>query len=180
VVYVVRSYQFRGEVPDMSAEVDRVLREFPARMVITDDTGMGKAFSADLNRVGIATIPARKADKVGHIKLMNGDLKLRRILLVRAGCQDLVREWLNLQWHENGRVEDPGSDNHCADSCLYVWHTSGAYLEKPKPQPRLPTSAEMQARLARELIARNRDPDHRQEDFVVGGHGYVAGHDDYD
>jgi hypothetical protein len=177
-VYVVRSYQFAGSVPDMSDEVQRILADYPARMVITDDGGMGKAFSTDLNRVGIATIPARKADKVGHIKLMNGALERGQIKLVRGACDDLMREWQSLPWHENGRVEDPAADNHCADSCMYVWHTSGAYLEQPKKVPRLPTNAEMTSRLAAGLIRRNLEADYRDEDFVVPGGRYVASDED--
>lgn len=145
-VYVTRSWKVPGMSPGEAAEeINRLEAEYSFEGIVGDVGGLGKAFQAEVSRrFHVPIEPAEKANKLGYISLMNGDLEKGRIKVVRGACESLVKEWKQLPWHESRTKEHPGFDNHCADGALYGWRKCMAFVERPREKP--PTREEIAAR----------------------------------
>ncbi len=148
IAYVVQSYRFKGEVDEAAAEVRKLDDQYHLEKVVGDLGGMGKAFESRITRHGIYIHPANKADKVGHIKLLNADLRAGKVKIVGPACSELLDEVQGLCWvhMDNGQPkEDPGAPNHATDSWLYSWRDCTAYANRP-PVPAPATKEEAQRR----------------------------------
>lgn len=116
-VYIPRSYRYPGVPADAAREVRSLEKEYTFARIVGDLQGLGAVFGADLAaRFGIPVESAKKADKLGGIRLMNGDLRTARIKVVRGGCTDLLEEWQDLPWAENGQREAEGFVCDASDS----------------------------------------------------------------
>lgn len=135
-VYALRSWKVPGMSPGEAAEeVLRLEREHSFQAIVGDVGGLGKGFQVEAaTRFHLPIEAAEKANKLGYISLMNGDLEKGRIKVVRGACDALVKEWRQLPWHESRQKEHPSFDNHCADGALYGWRRCLAFLEQPAPR----------------------------------------------
>lgn len=129
-VYVLRAYKMPGLSPsDAAAEVKALGQEFKFAKIIGDTGGLGAGYAEEARtRFHLPIEPAEKQNKLGYIKLLNGDLERGRIKVVKGACQPLIDEWLELPWHEEQDREAAGFDNHCADACLYAWRAAWAHF----------------------------------------------------
>lgn len=135
--YVLESYKRQGMTPsDAAEEVVELRKRYTLDRIVADVGGLGKGYAEEaIRRFRLPIEPAEKTNKIGYIRLMNGDLEGSRIRLVGPMCEPLVSEWLELPWHEDRKKESDGFANHCADSALYAWRAVFAFLEKPKEKP---------------------------------------------
>lgn len=135
-VYVLRSWKKAGMSPSEAGEVALAVREEmraqDKSLVFVGDTGgLGAGYAEEAQRrFKLPIEAAEKTNKLGYIKLLNGDLERGRIKVVMPDCEPLVTEWLELPWHEDREKEASGFDNHCADACLYAWRRTHAYSQK--------------------------------------------------
>lgn len=129
-VYVLRAWKKPGMSPSQAAEAVTALKtEFKFSKIIGDTGGLGAGYAEEARtRFHLPIEPAEKTDKLGYIKLLNGDLERGRIKVVRDACAPLVAEWCELPWHEAQDKEAPGFDNHCADAALYAWRAAWAHF----------------------------------------------------
>ncbi len=149
--YIPRSYRFEGTPTSAAAEVRLLEQDYQFVQIVGDLGGLGAAFGVEMtSRYGIPIVAAKKADKVGHIRLFNGALREGRLKVVRGGCVDLIEEWRDLPWREDGTREAEGYTADASDSALYAFMASFAYTEKIRPLP--PTRAEQLATEERALI----------------------------
>lgn len=88
---------------------------------------------------GLPMEPAEKHGKPTYIGMMNTDIQMGRIQVVRSTCEPLITEWRSLEWdRRDPRKEDAAGENHCADAALYGWRKARNYLwtpETPKVDP---------------------------------------------
>lgn len=104
---------------------------------------------------------AEKAAKYDYVRMMNTDLQMGRIRVVRDECVDLTTEWRSLEWDKRRpREEDPSRPNHCADAALYGWRLARHYLAEPAKSPK-PT-ADSEAAFEAEMERRARPNRRRQ------------------
>ena len=142
-VYVTRAWKRSGMTPsEVGEEVASLERAHHFVRIVGDVGGLGKGYVEEARRrFSMPIEPAEKSNKRGYVDLLNGDLARGRVRVVRAACEPLIKEWLELPWSEDRSKEVEGFDNHCADACLYGWRAACAYLEEPeevKPTPGTP------------------------------------------
>lgn len=157
-VYVVETRKASKMTPTEAADL---VKQWEGRYhfdaIVGDLGGLGKGYAEEARRRHYLPIEAaEKRNKLGYIRLLNGELEARR-LLVLPGNDALVNEWLELPWDEHGR-EAAGFDNHLADAVLYGWRKATAYLEQDPPPVETPEQREARKQLAEEeRLARELD-----------------------
>lgn len=141
VVYVTRSGQWTDLAPSGAAEVciewERdVAGGYDA--IVGDTGGLGKGFEAEwTQRFAIPMRAASKADKLGYIKLLNGDLHHRKLVIL-PGNDQLVMDLRVLAWKdENHRLEHPSLPNHLTDALLYGWREARHWAWEEREQEQL-------------------------------------------
>lgn len=128
-VVVVESYKEAGLIPSaVAAKVERFMEEYDFVKIVADSGGFGKGYVEEMKAsFQIPVFAAEKADKVGFIELMNGDLVSGAMKIVRHSNQNLWDEMTLLQWQmdkmDRGKfVEDRKRfHNHICDAVLYAW-----------------------------------------------------------
>jgi hypothetical protein len=108
-----------------------------------DIGGLGKGYEAEF--VGRHNIPMEAADKenkIGFIKLMNGELERGMVKILPEECGDLVTEWKSLPWNKQHTGEASGFPNHCADGVLYGWRWCRSYAAKTSVAVSIPGTQE--------------------------------------
>lgn len=109
---------------------------------IGDIGGLGKAYETEWRkRFHIPLEAAEKQNKLGFIKLLNGDMKAGRMLFVEPGTISLVEQVKGLPWRdESCQEEHPSALNHQPDALLYGWRAARHYLAtNRKAQPAVGT-----------------------------------------
>ena len=146
--YVVESFKHQGMTPSDAAEAVVELRgRYDFSRIVADIGGLGKGYAEEgIRRFHLPIEPAEKTNKLGYIRLLNGDLagEPARLRVVEKSARPLLDEWLELPWHEDRKKEADGFANHCSDAALYAWRACWAFIEKPKPAT--PATPELQLR----------------------------------
>jgi hypothetical protein len=139
--YVLKAYKRKDMSPsDAAIETRKLKEQYPFTRIIGDTGGLGAGYELEAQRrFKLPIEAAQKQDKLGYIKLLNGELERSRIKVVESECAPLITEWLELPWHEDREKEASGFDNHCADACLYAWRSTSAYTQ-PEVENAEPTT----------------------------------------
>lgn len=125
-VYVVESEKWTDLTPSDAA---KILQKWETThkpdAMVADVGGLGKGYAEEAKqRYALPVEPAEKQNKLGYIKLMNGDMEKAR-LRVLPGNDDLVTEWRALPWKDDTRLQEhPDFDNHLTDAALYGWRAA--------------------------------------------------------
>ena len=96
--------------------------------------GIGKGYMEQLRRYHF--IPAEaseKQKKAAFVNMLNGAMALGRVKIVGPSNPDLIPQIQSLQWNRTRTNHRDGSVADLADSFLYAWRASSAYLEEPLP-----------------------------------------------
>jgi len=138
-MYVVRSAAYAALGIDGIARITKDLAaEFGSFAEVGGDQGgLGGEFIRQMQeRFLIPMEPTRKADKLGHRRLMRGDMERGMLKVVVPGNADLIREMGSLSWDERGLDNEKGAADHLTDAALYAWRAAKHYLaQKPEDQP---------------------------------------------
>ena len=139
-VYVLESYKRTGMSPSAAADEAKQLEaQHRFARMIGDLGGLGKAFAEEARaRFTIPIEAAEKNNKLGYVRLFNGELERGLVKVVRSTCAPLIEEWSTLPWTEDRLHEAAGFDNHCADGVLYGWRAACAYHERLPAPPLTP------------------------------------------
>lgn len=149
-VYIAEAYAYEGTPTDLAEEVRRIMQRYTLARLVCDEGGMGKAYAEEMRRRHhIPVEAAEKHAKAAAIRLMNADLARGLVKVVRSKCQQLLTEWENLPWHENGMREADGYPCDVADAALYAWRACVSFVERTKPPPK--TAAEVMAEEFRQI-----------------------------
>lgn len=150
-LYLVAEYVRSGcDVTDLVEKLKELIPVYkPVRMAI-DQGGLGKKIAEEIRRRhGINVQPADKAQKGAHIKLMNADLRKKRIL-ARADstfaddCKLVQKDPKALAHGEFKELhaKDGGYHSDICDAALYGWRAALAYAEDDAPAKPAPTAQE--------------------------------------
>lgn len=124
-VYAGETFKETGLNITQQAEVIRDFIERYAtkggfRRIVVDTGGLGKAIAQEFKqRHDLPVLPAEKNKKLDFIELLNDDLRTGKLKLPRNS--PIIDEWMNIQWTEDGRKEDPRFPNDLSDAALYAW-----------------------------------------------------------
>lgn len=171
--YVLKAYKRKDMSPSDAAIETRKLKEhYPFTRIIGDTGGLGAGYELEAQRrFKLPIEAAEKQNKLGYVKLLNGELERGRIKVVGPECEPLTTEWLELPWHEDREKEASGFDNHCADACLYAWRSTTAFTQ-PETEYAEPTTTpeaiRKVAKAAKEKLLRDREKE-RERARKYGG-----------
>lgn len=158
----------------IGARVAGLEQQYRFTRVIGDTGGLGKGFSEELRRrFRIPIEPAEKQNKRGYQDLMNGDLLLGRILLVRDGNREYIDELTTLPWNDTRSAEAPGFENHICDAGLYIWRAATTYLQKAPDATPAETPAQVHHREAEDFWKREEDKRQRALHERDGGFDWI-------
>jgi len=132
-VYAVKAWKAAGLTPSSIAEEIRVVDgECPLAAIVVDQGGLGRGYIKEFReRYQLPAEDAKKVNKLGYRKLLNGALETGELRIVEPQCMELVDELETLSWNEKGTDALPGLDDHCTDALLYGWRRCKAHLHEP-------------------------------------------------
>lgn len=151
-VYVEESDEWPGLAPSDASDIIKSWQErLHPEQSVGDFGGLGKGFEAEFAKRYVSMIAAEKADKLGNIKLLNGDLFHSRIRIVRSKNEKLIQTISALQWkNSTHQAEHPRMANHTTDAMLYAWRRCRHWLWEEREEP--PTDAIVAAAAAWERM----------------------------
>lgn len=139
VAYLMESEQWPGLSPSEAADIYRLWEQRYGgfERTIGDLGGLGKAFAEEWHRrYHIHVRPARKNDKLGFIKLFNGECERDLIQVVEAKNVDYIRDVMALPWKDDThQKESPDMPNHLPDAALYGWRECRSWQVTDRPRP---------------------------------------------
>ena len=123
VVWVVRSWTMKGGSPQSISNAIAAVRDVvPVERVVVDAGALGAGYLRDFQmRFGESVKAASKSDKLGHRRLMNGDLERGRLRFADGENGELVEELEVLRFAADGLDADPSQPDHLSDALLYGW-----------------------------------------------------------
>lgn len=125
--------------------------------VVGDLGGLGKGYAAEAAKryPGTKIVAAQKSDKLGFIKIMNGELEHHRAMILSCNEQ-LIADMRALTWSDEWRnKENPSQPNHLPDMWLYGMREARQYRATPAPDAKKPRTAadDYRERIKRKLTA---------------------------
>lgn len=173
IAYLVESQEWTGLAPSEAGEIQR---EWEKRFggfdrVIGDEGGLGKGFAQEWRkRFYIPIEPAEKTNKLGFIKLMNGDFQHGKIKVLRDMNDDFVAHIKKLRWKDEKRqAEHPGLPNHLTDAALYGWRECRQWDWSERPPKHAQGTAEWQQYREEQRMARMTEEFEREQDEMDQG-----------
>lgn len=152
-VYVEESDEWPGLAPSDASDIIKAWQDrLGIEQSVGDFGGLGKGFEAEFSKRYVSMQAAEKTDKLGNIKLLNGDLYHSKLKIVRSKNAKLIETISKLQWKDNKhQAEHPGMPNHTTDGMLYAWRKCRHWLwEERKDEPGTPAermAADWRARI---------------------------------
>jgi hypothetical protein len=175
-VYVVESAQWKDMAPSEAAEEairwERRYGGFDA--IVGDVGGLGKGFEAEWRkRFALPMRAAQKTDKLGYIKLVNGDFHNKKLLILRAANEQLIKDVRALAWADDKHVkEHPTLPNHLPDAMLYGWREARHWDWSERAGPPLVGDAkildEARERKERRMERAKREADTDSNEWILG------------
>lgn len=146
---------------DVVNEVTRLRAAYPNARIVIDSAN--KQGVEHMRRVsGLPFEAAEKTGKFDYIRMMNTDLQMGRLRVVKSACKQLIEEWRSLEWDKRDPTkETEGVENHCADAALYGWRLARHYLAEPAKPPKPPIQSEEAWDAHMEKRAKQRQRDNR-------------------
>lgn len=161
---VLQSYKLAGMTPSSIAEeIHSLGKSYEFERIVVDAGALGKGYVEEFRqRWAIPAEAATKSNRLGYIKLLNGDLTNGAVKVDEKMAAQLIAEWEVVQWDAHGRDAAPGSEDHCSDATLYAWREAKAWLSTQKlPVPKPGT--EEYAKYEEELMWEQSQP--REQDW---------------
>lgn len=175
--YLVRSDQWVGLAPSEAAEI---ARQWDAdcggvERMVGDIGGLGKGFEAEWRkRFRLPLQAAAKNDKLGYIKLLNGDMSRGLVRVVRSGNEQMIQDIRALPWSDQSHQrEHSGSPNHLPDAALYGWREVRAWdwqTREEVPRTELQIKKAQADQRKQKLLERNRrtEAGNDSDDWIMG------------
>jgi hypothetical protein len=171
-VYLVEATKHAGMIVTDIAEHIRALNvRYRFDKMVGDQGALGKGYIEEIRRRhGLPLCPAQKQDKLGYIRLMNGDLESERMKVVDGLTSDWIDEASTATLDETGTKPDVHFDNHALDATLYGWREARHYLYR---EPEVRPETDVQERYRMEAIeykkrARQKISERRRTDRAAG------------
>lgn len=143
--YARRSQQWADLAPSDAADITAQWTKDYGKFfrVVGDLGGLGKGYAAELIKryPGTKIQAAQKSDKLGYIKLVNGDFEHKRAMVLACN-EELIDNLRTLTWSDQWRnQENPNQENHLTDMLLYGMREARHYRATPPPDAKPPRTA---------------------------------------
>ena len=147
-------------IPSRAAvELDKLRQKYKPSLLVADMGGPGKGWTEEWSQTyGIHCEPAEKTKKLAFTSMMRGDILSGAIKVHPFQCQQLLDEWMRVQYDETRTKILDDAPDHCSDAALYAWRSiRNRYKpEEVPPEPGTPAAinkeaAEIKAQLARDI-----------------------------
>lgn len=135
VAYFVESRKQAGLILSQVAEQIALLQSrYPFDKLKID--GANKQGVEEMRvRFGLPLEAAQKQEKAFFLKLLDDDIQIGNVRILKNKCNSLITEWKNLQWKNlNKEDEDPRCQNHEGDAALYAWRECYHFLATREPE----------------------------------------------
>jgi Terminase large subunit, T4likevirus-type, N-terminal len=165
-VYAVRSAEWTDLAPSETAKIAREWdREYKFEAIVGDIGGLGKGFEAEWRKsFALPMAAAEKSNKLGYIKLLNGEFQGSRVQIVEVGNEKLVKDLRALAWKdEKHAAEHPALDNHLTDALLYGWRRCRHYTVEARSAEPVYNSPEWHQRRVEERMEKKRQRIDREQ-----------------
>lgn len=141
ILYLVHEDVRNGVVvADVEKMIRDVMDKFRPAAIVIDQGGLGLMIADSLRSHGLPVQPAKKADKPGHIKLFNSDLRKG---LIKAPADSLFAHDARLVERDpKALLKDSleewkgGYHSDILDAGLYGWREAYHWREQPPPPPK--------------------------------------------
>lgn len=167
-VYITRSEEWVNLAPSDASDIAKEWEQQAGGydFVVGDIGGLGKGFQREWEKRYHWMEAAEKGDKLGNIKLLNGDYTHQRVLVLRYSNALLIDHTRALPWKdEQHKQEHPGLPNHLTDAALYGWRKCRHWMWEER-EPKLSVEERVQKReddRLTKMLERNRERE-REED----------------
>ena len=137
VAYLVECTKQAGLIVSTFAEHIAALNKvYRYDRMVADQGALGKGYIEELRRRHNLPIQeAQKQNKLGYIKLFNGDLQAGNIKVVEGDASDWTDEAQNLLWNDDGTKASDNYANHATDAALYGWREARQWLYREQDAP---------------------------------------------
>lgn len=135
IVYVLEAGAWAGLTPSAAArEVQKLEDRYSFDRIVGDIGGLGKGYAEEARqRFALPVEPAEKANKLGYIKLLNGDLENGKLMFLAGTAEETLAEMERLAWADEKRQkEHPALPNHRCDALLYGWREAKHWAWEPR------------------------------------------------
>lgn len=163
----------------LSQEVIDKIRELESRgfdfiAKVADTQGGGKMYVEDvMARYSQIFEPAKKSEKLQHVRLMNDDFKSGHIKVQRGGELETELKELPIDPDWNPKSGEPPKEaknfaNHLCDAGLYSWRKARHYWgesEKTKPKHGTQEFADEEEQRIEEAVAQRKYEEQELEDY---------------
>jgi len=162
-VYIEESDEWAGLAPSDAGDIIEAWQtRLSVEQSVGDFGGLGKGFEAEFAKRYVSMSAADKTDKLGNIKLLNGDLTGGRLKIVKSKNPKLIDTISKLQWkNATHQAEHPRMANHTTDAMLYAWRKCRhwAWEERDVPTANTPEAraAEWESRIAANIAKAARE-----------------------
>lgn len=122
-LFVVETFkQKKMIVSDVAERIRHYRKRYPYMRVVIDAANK-QAVEEMRQRYSLTIDAAEKHGKAGVIQVMNAEMIMGKIKLVKDAASELIAEWSKLVWVEGAKqlTEHPGCANHLSDAALYAW-----------------------------------------------------------
>jgi hypothetical protein len=122
-LYVIKSEAYEKQTISKTAErIKQLDKQYNFEAMVIDQAGSVLTAINDIKaRYNLPLQPAKKNDKLGHIRLLNSDFSSGSILILEPESRPLIKElrehFCKDSFH---RKEHYSSPNHCCDALLYI------------------------------------------------------------
>lgn len=136
-VVVLESFKVAGMTPSSIAEeIKRLQERYEFTSIVMDAGALGVGYMNEFKqRWAIPAKAATKANRLGYVKLLNGDFENGNVKVSLDTSKQLVEELETVQWNDAGTDAAPGSQDHCCDATLYAWREAKHWLSTEKATP---------------------------------------------
>jgi len=134
--YIVEAFkQEEMDFTDVANTIKAICSRYPIDYRVIDGANK-QGVQEIINRHGIQLESAEKQDKNIHLRLLNDDLKMGKVKLVRNKTEALADEWKALVWKDEMKEkEDDRCQNHLSDAALYAWRKSLHFIGLKMKEP---------------------------------------------
>jgi hypothetical protein len=143
-MWICHSECHAGMIPSTIAKrIHELNEQYDFSYIVADAGALGRGYIEEFrSRYGLPVRDARKQDKLGYRKIMNGDFVRGVLRVVRRNNEELIKEYQTLIWDDKGLDNNKAQANHLSDSSLYAMREAKHWLAVEPEKAPLPGTAE--------------------------------------
>ncbi len=136
-VWCLESWAESGATPSSIAKrIWEIEKKGPLSHIVMDAGALGVGYVNEMrSRHNLPVEPAKKTNKSGYRRLLNGDLTNHVIRIIDDTNHGLIEELNHLLWDAQGKDSMRGQADHLTDAFLYAWREAKHWLSQEEYTP---------------------------------------------